>query len=185
MTCYRRSATLPCPNPYNDHECPYQMSRNRDEVLKWTSWKAASTYFNLNINLMFVRSSTRDLRTSIECYSSCTNSDQERSQIRAHSLRSPSRFRLDVCMPLQKERLVTLHGGREVMSRFRYERLHTFCFICDILGHKEQKCELRYQFPEDQLPFLWDDSIKVVSHQEARAQTTNSWLRVRSRIEPG
>ncbi|CAN1240400.1 hypothetical protein LINGRAPRIM_LOCUS2726 [Linum grandiflorum] len=57
--------------------------------------------------------------------------------------------RLDVCMPLQKERLVTLHGGREVMCRLRYERLHTFYFICGILGHKEKQSELRYRFSED------------------------------------
>ncbi|CAN0840838.1 hypothetical protein LINGRAHAP2_LOCUS2949 [Linum grandiflorum] len=92
---------------------------------------------------------------------------------------------LDVCMPLQKERLVTLHGGREVMCPFRYERLQTFCFICGILGHKEQQCQPRYRFPEEQLPFLWDDSIKAVSRQEAGAQLANPWLRVRNRLEPG
>ncbi|CAN0874901.1 hypothetical protein LINGRAHAP2_LOCUS10518 [Linum grandiflorum] len=92
---------------------------------------------------------------------------------------------LDVRVPLRQERLVTLHGGRDTTCRFRYECLHTFCFFCGILGHKEQQCELRYRFPEDQLPLLWDDSIKAVSRQEARAQTPNPWLRVRNRIEPG
>ncbi|CAN0913472.1 hypothetical protein LINGRAHAP2_LOCUS27950 [Linum grandiflorum] len=47
------------------------------------------------------------------------------------------RVELDVRRPLQKERLVTLHGGRYVTCQFRYKRLHTFCFICGILGHKE------------------------------------------------
>ncbi|CAN0884363.1 hypothetical protein LINGRAHAP2_LOCUS14816, partial [Linum grandiflorum] len=90
-----------------------------------------------------------------------------------------------VQMSACQERLVTLHGGREAICRFMYERLHTFCFICGILGHKEQQCELRYRFPEDQFPLLWDDSIKAVSRQEARAQTANPRLRVRNRIEPG
>ncbi|CAN1245222.1 hypothetical protein LINGRAPRIM_LOCUS2920 [Linum grandiflorum] len=80
---------------------------------------------------------------------------------------------LDVRVPLQKKRLVTLHGGKEVMCHFRYERLHTFCFICGIMGHKEQQCELRYRFSEDQLPFLWDDSIKDVSRQEAHTRAAN------------
>ncbi|CAN0880713.1 hypothetical protein LINGRAHAP2_LOCUS13810 [Linum grandiflorum] len=204
-------------------------SGNRDEVSKWTSWKAASTYSDLSINWMFVRSLTRGHGISTVCCSSCANYGQESSRIRYPSLiylygfRSTDchsviflrmsvgalgdfvgryleydeknviaypnaymriRVMLDVCMPLQKERMVTLHGGREVTCRFRYERLHTFCFICGILGYKKQQCELRYRFPEDQLPFLWDASIKAISRQEARAQIANPWLRVRSRIEP-
>ncbi|CAN0826880.1 hypothetical protein LINGRAHAP2_LOCUS823 [Linum grandiflorum] len=109
----------------------------------------------------------------------------EKNAIAYHDAYMRIRAVLDVCRPLQKERFVTLHGGREVTCRFRYERLHTFFFICGILGHKEQQCELRYRFPEDQLPFLWDDLIKVVSRQEARALKANPWLRVRTRTEPG
>ncbi|CAN0893459.1 hypothetical protein LINGRAHAP2_LOCUS18170 [Linum grandiflorum] len=53
------------------------------------------------------------------------------------------------------------------------------------LVYKEQQCELRYCFPEDQLSFVWDDSIKVVSRQEARARAANPWLRVRERTAQG
>ncbi|CAN0906182.1 hypothetical protein LINGRAHAP2_LOCUS24094 [Linum grandiflorum] len=91
---------------------------------------------------------------------------------------------LDVRAPLQKERVVWLHAGKEVTCIFRYELLHNLCFICGILGNKEQQRELRYRFPEEQVPFLWDDSIKVVSRKEARTRTVNPWLRVRAYIAP-
>ncbi|CAN0847554.1 hypothetical protein LINGRAHAP2_LOCUS5038 [Linum grandiflorum] len=64
------------------------------------------------------------------------------------------RVLLDVRTPLHKERLDKLHRGNEVTCLFWYERLQTFYFICGIIRHKEQQCELRYSFPEDQLSFL-------------------------------
>ncbi|CAN0884621.1 hypothetical protein LINGRAHAP2_LOCUS14902 [Linum grandiflorum] len=92
---------------------------------------------------------------------------------------------LDVRALLQKERLVKLYGCVEVTCTFRYERLWTFYFICGILGHKEHQCELRYRFPKEQLPFLWDDSIKAISRQEARARAANPWLQTRDRTTQG
>ncbi|CAN0825604.1 hypothetical protein LINGRAHAP2_LOCUS452 [Linum grandiflorum] len=94
------------------------------------------------------------------------------------------RVMLDVRAPLQKERLVELHGGKEVNCLFRYERLYIFCFVCGILGHKEHQCELRYGFSDEKLSFLWDDSINAVSQKEARTRTANLWLRVRATIDP-
>ncbi|CAN0918858.1 hypothetical protein LINGRAHAP2_LOCUS31129 [Linum grandiflorum] len=85
------------------------------------------------------------------------------------------RVLLYVRTPLQKERLVKLHRGNKVNCLFRYERLQTFCFICGIMGHKEQQCELRYRFPEDQLPFLWDDSIKAVSRSRTRVRDNEQY----------
>ncbi|CAN0875259.1 hypothetical protein LINGRAHAP2_LOCUS10724 [Linum grandiflorum] len=38
---------------------------------------------------------------------------------------------------------------------------------------------------QEQLPFLWDDSIKVVSRQEIRVRATNPWLRVRDKTTQG
>ncbi|CAN0904858.1 hypothetical protein LINGRAHAP2_LOCUS23341 [Linum grandiflorum] len=76
--------------------------------------------------------------------------------------------------------------GNEGTCLFRYGRLQTFYFICgNIWGIRSSKCESRYRFPEDQFPFLWDDSIKDVSQEEMRAQAANHWLKVRDQPEKG
>lgn len=56
------------------------------------------------------------------------------------------RVELDVSKPLKKGRKINA-GGISASVEFKYERLHTFCYICGKLGHSEQYCEVLFNSP--------------------------------------
>ncbi|CAN1776997.1 Uncharacterized protein At4g02000 [Linum perenne] len=71
------------------------------------------------------------------------------------------RVRFDVTAPLVKGRKVRRPGGNWLMSKFRYERLPVFCYVCGRIGHIEHHCELWYDTPEDQLVRGWDAELRA------------------------
>lgn len=54
------------------------------------------------------------------------------------------RVRVDVRLPLKKEKRVQRTGGERCMVSFKFERLGVFCFVCGMLGHTEQKCPVLF-----------------------------------------
>ncbi|XP_019191688.1 PREDICTED: uncharacterized protein LOC109186211 [Ipomoea nil] len=53
-------------------------------------------------------------------------------------------YRIRVCMPVDKplkRRMKLIHRDKSWgWVNFKYERLHTFCFFCGLLGHSEKFC---------------------------------------------
>lgn len=51
------------------------------------------------------------------------------------------RVKVDVRVPLKKEKKIKKPGGEWKVVHFKYERLGIFCFACGLIGHTEQYCE--------------------------------------------
>ncbi|XP_058759671.1 uncharacterized protein LOC131632982 [Vicia villosa] len=71
------------------------------------------------------------------------------------------RVKIDVRKPLKKQTRVKNKGGEWCTVSFKYEKLGLFCFVCGILGHSEQKCEVRFAMPEDTGVRLWSSEIRA------------------------
>ncbi|CAN0825104.1 hypothetical protein LINGRAHAP2_LOCUS305 [Linum grandiflorum] len=82
---------------------------------------------------------------------------------------------LDVRRPLKRTKKVRLHGNISALCKFCYERLHSFCFICGIMGHIDKYCEANFHFPVDQIVRKWDDSIRV-QPRNLKQQLAAKWL---------
>ncbi|XP_031112070.1 uncharacterized protein LOC116016045 [Ipomoea triloba] len=50
------------------------------------------------------------------------------------------RVALKVEVPLRRKMKLKLREGTSVWIMFKYERLHTFCFFCGMLGHTDKLC---------------------------------------------
>lgn len=54
------------------------------------------------------------------------------------------RVQVDISEPLQRGVYMrTGNGGRQWIG-FSYERLPVYCFLCEVMGHIERKCQLRF-----------------------------------------
>jgi hypothetical protein len=54
------------------------------------------------------------------------------------------RVRIDVRLPLKKDTKVMNKEGKWCTVKFKYEKLGTFCLVCGIMGHAENKCEIPF-----------------------------------------
>lgn len=54
------------------------------------------------------------------------------------------RVKIDVRQLLKKQTKVKNKGGQRCAVNFKYEKLSMFCFVCGILGHLEQNCEVQF-----------------------------------------
>ncbi|MBA0574714.1 hypothetical protein Golob_006998, partial [Gossypium lobatum] len=81
---------------------------------------------------------------------------------------------LDVTAPLKRKKKVLFGKSLVVYTRFKYEKLSLFCFICGRLGHGESFCPLRLQIESSKIVFGWDLSL----HAAIRCRNTveSRWL---------
>ncbi|CAN0857693.1 hypothetical protein LINGRAHAP2_LOCUS6876 [Linum grandiflorum] len=71
------------------------------------------------------------------------------------------RVRLDIRKSLQREKSMK-KPHREVLAKFKYEKLPTFCFLCGRIGHIDRYCPIRWRFPEGtELVKLWDEPLRA------------------------
>ncbi|CAN1787189.1 hypothetical protein LINPERHAP1_LOCUS17539 [Linum perenne] len=71
------------------------------------------------------------------------------------------RVRIDITSPLKKERKVRWPRGEWLLGKYRYEKLPTFCYVCERIGHVERHCEIFYRTPETDLVRNWDATLRA------------------------
>ncbi|XP_058732616.1 uncharacterized protein LOC131604171 [Vicia villosa] len=59
------------------------------------------------------------------------------------------RVKVDVRKPLKQSTKVKNKGVDWCVVNFKYEKLSIFCFVCGLLGHSEQRCEVQFAMTED------------------------------------
>ncbi|MBA0739293.1 hypothetical protein Gogos_012578 [Gossypium gossypioides] len=60
----------------------------------------------------------------------------------------------------KKEKLM-IPSGIQFYSKFQYEKLTLFCFLCGRIGHSDNFCSLRIRSKGQELELRWDVSLKV------------------------
>jgi 14-3-3 protein epsilon len=85
------------------------------------------------------------------------------------------RVRIDVRRPLKKERKIKNLGGEWCIVNFKYEKLGVFCFVCGILGHSENKCEVRFAMENDDGSREWSSDLRAEPRRRG-GRPTSRWL---------
>ncbi|XP_058726793.1 uncharacterized protein At4g02000-like [Vicia villosa] len=86
------------------------------------------------------------------------------------------RVKVDVRNPLKKNTRVKNRGGEWCTVTFKYENLGLFCFVCGILGHSDQRCEVRFAMEEDNGIREWSNDIMVENRRYNNA-SSSKWLK--------
>jgi hypothetical protein len=86
------------------------------------------------------------------------------------------RVKVDVRQPLKKGQRVRDKEGAWCMVNFKYEKLGVFCFVCGIMGHAENKCEVRFAMENDDGRREWSGELRADNRRGGGRQTSR-WLR--------
>jgi len=62
------------------------------------------------------------------------------------------KVKFDIRQPLKIGKKIKANGEEWCVVNFKYEKLGTFCFMCGVLGHSENKCEVRFAYPDVTIP---------------------------------
>jgi 14-3-3 protein epsilon len=83
---------------------------------------------------------------------------------------------VDVRHPLKKNKKVKSQGGDWCTVNFKYEKLGVFCFVCGIMGHAENKCEVRFSMERDDGNREWSSELRAESRRLS-GRPTSRWLK--------
>lgn len=86
------------------------------------------------------------------------------------------RVKVDVRQPLKKNTRVKNKGEEWCTIIFKYENLNLFCFVCGILGHSEQMCEVWFAMDEDNGIRGWSNEHKVQNRRFVSGSSSR-WLK--------
>jgi 14-3-3 protein epsilon len=86
------------------------------------------------------------------------------------------RVRLDVRNPLKKDTRVKNQDGEWCTIRFKYEKLGVFYFVCGIMGHAENRCDVRFAMTSDDVRREWSSELRADSRRVA-GRPVSRWLR--------
>lgn len=86
------------------------------------------------------------------------------------------RVKLDVRQPLKQQAKVKNKGGEWCMVNFKYEKLGLFCFFCGLLGHSEQKYEVRFAMAEEDGVQGWSNNIREYLRRNGGG-VSSRWLK--------
>jgi hypothetical protein len=86
------------------------------------------------------------------------------------------KVRVDVRLPLKKETKVKVREGNWCTVKFKYEKLGIFCFVCGVMGHAENKCEVRFAMEHDDGGREWSAEIRAENRRQG-GRVTSRWLR--------
>jgi hypothetical protein len=85
------------------------------------------------------------------------------------------RVRVDVRHPLKREKKVKSQGGDWCIVNFKYEKLGIFCFVCGIMGHAENKCEVRFAMERDDGVRAWSNELRA-DYRRRGGRPASRWL---------
>jgi hypothetical protein len=77
------------------------------------------------------------------------------------------RVKLDVRVPLKKDTKVKDRNGNWCKVRFKYEKLGIFCFVCGVMGHAENRCEIRFAMEINDGSREWSNELRAESRRVA------------------
>jgi hypothetical protein len=86
------------------------------------------------------------------------------------------RVKIDVRMPLKKDTKVKNKEGNWCTVNFKYEKLGTFCFVCGVMGHAENKCEVRFSIEHDDGTRNWSADIRADARRTG-GKIVSRWLK--------
>ncbi|PNY09838.1 hypothetical protein L195_g006396 [Trifolium pratense] len=86
------------------------------------------------------------------------------------------RVKIDVRLPLKRNTKVMNKEGKWCLVNFKYERLGTFCFVCGVMGHAENKCEVRFSMEQDDGTREWSAEIRAEPKSRG-GRLASRWLR--------
>ncbi|KAL8548303.1 hypothetical protein ACS0TY_007578 [Phlomoides rotata] len=86
------------------------------------------------------------------------------------------RVEVDTVSPLKCWKKIAQKNGEPFVVNFKYEKLNTFCFVCGLLGHPENFCEIRYASSEIEPKHEWGPFLKAPDRR-GRHVVVNRWLR--------
>jgi 14-3-3 protein epsilon len=85
------------------------------------------------------------------------------------------RVKVDVRLPLKKDTKVKDRFGNWCIVLFKYKKLGIFCFICGVMGHAENRCEIRFAMDSDDGIRNWSNNLRAESRRSAGRQSSR-WL---------
>ncbi|KAL8504534.1 hypothetical protein ACS0TY_015916 [Phlomoides rotata] len=86
------------------------------------------------------------------------------------------RVEVDTDIPLKRWKKVGQKACGSFVVHFKYEKLNSFCFVCGILGHTEDFCELRFASPEAEPKREWGLFLRAPDRRGKMADSSR-WLR--------
>ncbi|PNY17922.1 hypothetical protein L195_g014678 [Trifolium pratense] len=86
------------------------------------------------------------------------------------------RVRIDVRLPLKKYSKVMNKEGKWCTVKFKYEKLGIFCFVCGVMGHAENKCEVRFSMEQDDGTRGWSADLRADPRSRG-GRPASRWLR--------
>jgi hypothetical protein len=86
------------------------------------------------------------------------------------------RVKVDVRQPLKKNTKVKNREGEWCEVKFKYEKLGVFCFVCGVMGHAENKCEVRFAMEHDDGIREWSNEIRAEPRRQG-GRLVSRWLR--------
>jgi hypothetical protein len=86
------------------------------------------------------------------------------------------RVKINVQAPLKKDTKVMDKEGKWCTVKFKYEKLGIFCFVCGVMGHTENKCEVRFAMEVDDGTRQWSADIRADSRRQG-GRLTSRWLK--------
>ncbi|PNY14674.1 hypothetical protein L195_g011358 [Trifolium pratense] len=86
------------------------------------------------------------------------------------------RVKLDVRLPLKKDTKVMNKEGKWCTVKFKYEKLGIFCFVCGVMGHAENRCEVRFSLEQDDGSREWSSELRAEPRRQG-GRMSSRWLR--------